>query len=72
MSQDANVDIYLSGDLKQLIWQQTNVPPCQQYFHGWVKELISHNTSLEILNLGRETTLYMLPPLKDCDLAHET
>ncbi|XP_014469336.1 PREDICTED: FAS-associated factor 1 isoform X2 [Dinoponera quadriceps] len=60
------------GDLKQLIWQQTNVAPCQQNLRGWLKEPRTQNTSLVTLDLPKENTLHMSSLPQDCDLARET
>ncbi|XP_011137643.1 FAS-associated factor 1 isoform X2 [Harpegnathos saltator] len=59
-------------DLKQLIWQQTSVAPCQQHLRGWMKEPRTQNTSLGTLDLPRENILYMSSLPQDCDLARET
>ncbi|XP_033310087.1 FAS-associated factor 1 isoform X1 [Bombus bifarius] len=55
-------------DLKQLIWVQTNVPPCQQRLYGWKKEPKSDYRSLQSLDLPKENTLYMSPATEDVDL----
>ncbi|XP_076220941.1 fas associated factor casp isoform X1 [Nomia melanderi] len=46
-------------DLKQLIWEQTNVPSCQQQLRGWKKTPESASTTLQSLDLPKENTLYM-------------
>ena len=55
-------------DLKQLIWEQTNILPCQQRLHGWKKEPESLYTSLQSLDLPKENTLYVSPISEDVDL----
>nr|XP_012141641.1 PREDICTED: FAS-associated factor 1 isoform X4 [Megachile rotundata] len=55
-------------DLKQLIWEQTNILPCQQRLYGWKKEPESLNTSLQSLDLPKENTLYVSPVSEDVDL----
>lgn len=55
-------------DLKQLIWVQTNVPPCQQRLYGWKKEPKSDYRSLQSLDLPKENTLYMSSATEDADL----
>nr|XP_012141640.1 PREDICTED: FAS-associated factor 1 isoform X3 [Megachile rotundata] len=57
-----------SCDLKQLIWEQTNILPCQQRLYGWKKEPESLNTSLQSLDLPKENTLYVSPVSEDVDL----
>ncbi|KZC10917.1 FAS-associated factor 1 [Dufourea novaeangliae] len=55
-------------DLKQLIWEQTNVPHCQQRLHGWKSIPESPSTSLQSLDLPKENTLYMTCLSEDVDL----
>ncbi|XP_053989222.1 FAS-associated factor 1 isoform X2 [Hylaeus anthracinus] len=55
-------------DLKQLIWEQTHVPPCQQRFHGWTKGLESPSTSLHTLDLPKDYTISMSSRAEDPDI----
>ncbi|CAK9830976.1 FAS-associated factor 1 [Anthophora retusa] len=55
-------------DLKQLIWEQTKVPPCLQRIYGWKKEPKSPYTTLKSLDLPKENTLYMSPVTEEVDL----
>ncbi|XP_043525545.1 FAS-associated factor 1 isoform X1 [Frieseomelitta varia] len=55
-------------DLKQLIWVQTNLPPCQQRLYGWKKEPKSDYRSLQSLDLPKENTLYLSSAVDDADL----
>ncbi|XP_017881622.1 FAS-associated factor 1 isoform X1 [Ceratina calcarata] len=58
-------------DLKQLIWEQTNVPLCQQRLFGWKKEPKSDYRSLQSLDLPKENRLYMSPVSEDIDLTND-
>ncbi|XP_076245106.1 fas associated factor casp isoform X2 [Calliopsis andreniformis] len=53
-------------DLKCLICEKTNVPPCQQNLHGWKKSPESLNATLQ--SLPKENTLYLSPVSEDVDL----
>lgn len=46
-------------DLKQLIWDRTNILPCQQCLHGWKKEPKSLTATLQSLDLPKENSLSM-------------
>nr|XP_033341145.1 FAS-associated factor 1 isoform X1 [Megalopta genalis] len=46
-------------DLKQLIWERTNIPKCEQHLRGWKKVPESLSTPLHTLDLPKENTLYM-------------
>lgn len=59
-------------DLKHLIWERTNVAPCQQRLQGWKKEPESLYTSLQTLDLSNVTTLHMTSAAEDGDLASES
>ncbi|KAG7201589.1 hypothetical protein KM043_004333 [Ampulex compressa] len=55
-------------DLRQSIWEEANVPPCQQRLHGWKKEPESDEMVLRDLHLPRENTLYMSPATEDSNI----
>jgi len=57
-----------SGELKQFIWCETNIAPCQQHLRGWKKEPETPDTVLQTLDLPRENTLYLLTLAQDSDL----
>ncbi|XP_078048361.1 fas associated factor casp isoform X2 [Augochlora pura] len=46
-------------DLKQLIWERTKIPKCEQHLRGWKKVPESLSTPLHTLDLPKENTLYM-------------
>ncbi|XP_012539164.1 FAS-associated factor 1 isoform X2 [Monomorium pharaonis] len=59
-------------ELKQFIYYKTGVPVCQQNLHGWKIEPASMTTTLKVLDLPRENTLYLSMLSQDGDLAHES
>ncbi|XP_076635761.1 fas associated factor casp isoform X2 [Colletes latitarsis] len=59
-------------DLKQLIWERTSVPPCQQRLYGWTKVPESPSTSLQTLDLPRENTLCMSSLTENLDITTDS
>ncbi|XP_015178994.1 PREDICTED: FAS-associated factor 1 isoform X1 [Polistes dominula] len=59
------------GELKQSIWEQTNVTPCQQQIRGWKKEPNTNNTVLQTLELPTENTLFVTSVSKNWDLTDD-
>ena len=55
-------------DLKQLIWEKTNIPPCQQHLHGWKKVPETLYTPLQSLYLPKENTLYLSSTTEEVDV----
>ncbi|XP_043257171.1 FAS-associated factor 1 isoform X2 [Colletes gigas] len=60
------------SDLKQLIWEQTSVSPCQQRLYGWPKVPESPSTSLQTLDLPKENTLCMSSLTEDLDITTDS
>lgn len=58
-------------DLKQLIWEQTNISPCHQCLRGWKKQPKSPSAILQSLDLPKENSLCMILPVQAGD-ANET